>query len=251
MSRIPKRRLILNLPPVLPDPSPLTKLNSIEVSDLTYMSNVNATTRTRVYLLRHGATSANREVPYRLQGASQDLNLDELGLVQARCAGIALAHVELSAVYSSPLLRAMQTASAVASHRQLVVRPVPELTEANVGDWEGLTWDEVRERDPDLFSLFMANPGTVPYRNGESFQDVQNRCTPVINALAQLHPNQSIAIVGHNVVNRTYLASLLRLPISQARSLAQANGGINIIDYLDGRPSLITMNANLHLDTSE
>lgn len=206
---------------------------------------------TVVYLLRHGATAANRCVPYRLQGRGADLPLDPLGEAQALRTAEVLAGRDLTAVYSSPLLRARQTADRVAGGAGLVPVIVPALTEADVGLWEGLSWEEIRRRDPDRLERFLAAPGTVPYPGGESFLDVQRRVAPALAALAEAHPEGRIAVVGHNVVNRAYLALLLGLPIDRARSLRQANGGINVL-HLDGSETpVLTLNACLHLDGLE
>lgn len=203
---------------------------------------------TFIYLLRHGATAANREVPYRLQGRGSDLPLDAVGRMQAEAAALALAHVDLAAVYSSPLLRAIQTAEAVAAQRGLNVMADPALIEGDVGRWEGLTWDEAALRDPAEHRRFLDDPGTTPYPDGESFLDVQRRATPAIARLAARHDGAAIAIVGHNVLNRAYLALLLGLPIAKAREIRQSNGGVNVIEVEAARSVVHTLNAALHLD---
>lgn len=203
---------------------------------------------TRIYLLRHGATALNRLVPYRLQGRCSNPELDEAGVEQATRAAKALACIPLAAVYSSPLQRAVQTARYVALPRGLQVGVVPELIEADIGRWEGLTWDEVSTLERELYQRFMANPGTEPYPEGESFQDVQRRVSPVIAGLAAAHEGESIAVVGHNIVNRAYLAGVLGLPIDAARGIRQANGGINAIQYDQGIAVVISMNESLHLE---
>lgn len=203
---------------------------------------------TRVFLLRHGATALNRLVPYRLQGRRTDPALDELGIAQAGRAATALGNVALAAIYASPLLRALQTAEILSRPQGHRPEAVPDLTEAELGRWEGLTWDEVAARDPDLYKQFLAHPGTAPYPEGESFQEVQQRVTPALAALAARHPGEAIAVVGHNVVNRAYLAGVLGLPIDAARGIRQANGGINEIRYENGSPTLISLNESLHLE---
>ena len=203
---------------------------------------------TLVYLLRHGATAANRCAPYRLQGRGTDLPLDAVGQAQSLRAAEALAGRGVQAVYCSPLLRARQTAAAIAGHAGLAAVAVPELTEADIGSWEGLTWDEVRARDPDRLARFLAAPGTEPYPGGESFLDAQRRVAPVLEALASAHPDGRIAVVGHNITNRAYLALLLGLPIDRARALRQANGGINVLHLAGPDAHVITLNAALHLD---
>ena len=128
---------------------------------------------TIVYLLRHGATAANREIPYRLLGRSLDLPLDEEGVEQARRAGEALRGHRLAAVYSSPMLRAVETAAGVARPHGLEPIVVEGLIEADLGRWEGLTWEQARAGDPGHHEAFFARPGAVPYPDGESFLDAQ------------------------------------------------------------------------------
>lgn len=201
-----------------------------------------------VYLIRHGATAANRERPYRLQGRGSDLPLEPIGVAQAERAAQALAKAKLDAVYSSPARRAVETAWEIARGRGLRPIAVPAIDEADVGLWEGRTWAEIERIDPERHRRFMADPGTVPYPEGESFLDVQNRVVPALEALARRHEGARIAVVGHNVVNRAYLAQVLRLPIAQARAIRQANGGVNLIAYRADGPTLVTLNACLHLE---
>lgn len=204
---------------------------------------------TRVYLVRHGATAANLFVPYKLQGRGSDLPLDDLGQAQATSAGRALQRLAIQAVYSSPLTRAMQTAEAICRFHDLGPIPDGGLIEGDVGDWEGLTWEEAKAQDPEAHRRFFENPGESPYPNGESFLDVQKRVCPVVHQIASNHRGESIAMVGHNILNRAYLAALLGLPISKAREIRQSNGGINVIEIEPGGHSVVlTLNATLHLD---
>jgi broad specificity phosphatase PhoE len=205
-----------------------------------------------VFLIRHGATGANRAVPYRLQGRATDLPLDELGRAQAARAAEALqlAGVRPSAVFTSPLLRAFETARVVGAPRGVEPEAVAELVEADVGRWEGLTWDEARARDPEDYRRFHDDPGTVPYPGGESFADVAARVGPAIARLAGGYPGASIVVVGHNVVNRAFLAGPLGLPIGLARTIRQSNGGISLVEY-DGPgapPRVVMLNGCLHLE---
>lgn len=203
---------------------------------------------TRIYLLRHGATALNRAVPYKLQGRRTDHPLDEVGREQARRAAAALAHLPIAAAYSSPLLRAVETAAAVAEPHALEPIAVTDLIEGDVGRWEGLTWDEARDQDPEWHARFHERPGTTPYPDGESFEQVGRRASAALADLARRHPNGRIVVVGHNILNRAVLAGPLGLSIDQARSIRQANGGINVLDHDGDRIQVITLNACLHLD---
>lgn len=207
-------------------------------------------TMTRIYLLRHGATAFNRARPYRLQGRRHDPPLDELGIAQATAAAGVLARLDasLAAVYSSPLARALETARLVAGPHGLSPIALPDLIEAELGRWEGRTWEEIAESEPEDYRRFLANPGTVPYPEGESFEEVRRRAGPALLRAAAAHVGRPIAVVGHNVVNRAILAGLLGLPIDLARGIRQANGGINVIEYEDSSMSVVTLNSAFHLD---
>ena len=205
---------------------------------------------TRVYLIRHGATANNLAVPYRIQGAASDPPLDPPGIEQARRASDVLAGLRLAAVYSSPMLRASETARSVAR----AARP---------GADRRRRADRGRRRPlggPDLGRGPRPGPGPLrrrswpipapsPIPRGESFLDVRHRACPPSSSLASAHPGGRIAVVAHNVVNRACLAPLLGLPIDRARALRQANGGINVIDF-DGAsaPSVETLNSRFHLE---
>ncbi|MDR3635581.1 MAG: histidine phosphatase family protein [Isosphaeraceae bacterium] len=202
---------------------------------------------TTIYLLRHGATALNRLVPYRLQGRATDLPLDPEGVEQARCAAVALERVPLAAVYCSPLLRALETARIVASPHGREPVAVDALTEADIGRWEGQTWEDIEESEPERFRQFHARPGTVPYPDGESFLDVQRRVTPAFQRIAADHAGAHVAVVGHNVVNRAYVAGVLGLSINRARAIRQANCGINVLHFRRGKVELMTLNACFHL----
>ncbi|MDX2038534.1 MAG: histidine phosphatase family protein [Isosphaeraceae bacterium] len=204
---------------------------------------------TIVYLVRHGATAANLDVPYRLQGRGLDLPLDAAGRSQAEAASraLAIAGVEVAAVVASPLLRSRETAEIIAEPRGLEVVVESDLIEADLGRWENLTWDQAQALDPEHHDRFHAAPGTVPYPGGESFLDVQRRVTPALARTAAAYAGRSIVVIGHNVTCRAYLAGLLGIPIDRARAIRQANGGINVIRYDGEKPTVVTVNACLHL----
>jgi broad specificity phosphatase PhoE len=205
---------------------------------------------TRLYLIRHGTTALNRYVPYRLQGRALDPPLDALGREQARLAGTALSSIPMDAVYASPLLRAVETARAIARPHDLGVETVAPLVEVDVGSCEGKTWAEVECDDPVGFRLFRAETGTAPYPGGgESYLDVQRRATPAVRSIAMSHPGGRVAVVAHNVVNRAVLAGWLGVPIERAPAIRQDNAGINVIDFdADGSATVATLNAALHLE---
>lgn len=200
-------------------------------------------------LIRHGATANNVCRPVKLQGCGSDLPLSAEGFQQAEETGRCLAAAGLNAVYASPLLRAQQTAQAIALPHALVVQTIEALTEVDVGQWEGRTWNEVEQTWPDDHRRYMEDPGTTPYLGGESFQQVYDRAEPALRQILQTHQGQILAVVTHNVVNRVLLAPLLGLPLKLARGIHLDNCGICVVRYRAGAAKLITINSVTHMST--
>lgn len=147
------------------------------------------------------------------------------------------------ACYSSPLLRAVQTAELVARPHRLPVIPLGPLTECDAGGWEGLDWDAVRAIDPDGYARFHADPALFGYPGGESYADVHRRAVPALAELLERHAGRAIVAVAHHVVNRTYLAGLLGLPPGQARRIVVGNGAVSVIVRHGGRTMIRALDA--------
>jgi broad specificity phosphatase PhoE len=200
-----------------------------------------------LYLLRHGATDYNLRQPPVLQGRTVNLGLAPVGKRQAELAADFLATAPLQAIYASPLKRAIETAQPLAAKHSLQIGTREELMEVDVGRWESRSWVEIMQTEPEAYRAFQRDPGTHGYAGGENLLNVQERAAPVIEELLAKHVGQSIAIVGHNVVNRTFIARILGLPLIEAKALIQENGCINLIKYQSGEATLHTLNATFHL----
>ena len=203
--------------------------------------------RTTLFLLRHAATEANLAHPPRLQGRRHNPPLAPLGIRQAELTRDFLAVRPIDHCYSSPLRRAMQTAAIVAEPHGLAPKPVDDLTECDVGAWEGRSWAEVRARNPEAYRASMDDPAGFGYPGGENFQQVHRRATRAIEDLLQRHAGESVLVVSHHVVNRVYLAGLLGLPPGRARQVSLDNCGISMVLREDGRTSVTMLNAAFHL----
>jgi broad specificity phosphatase PhoE len=203
--------------------------------------------KTILYLLRHGATEANLARPARLQGRKLDPPLAKLGVRQAEATRDFLAIRPVDYCYSSPLKRAMQTAAIVAAPHGLSPQPLDALAECDVGEWEGLDWQTIRNRDPEAYERYMSDPGRFGYPGGESFAEVYARVSEAVENLLAVHAGQAILVVAHHVVNRTYLAGLLGLGMEQARQVTLDNCGISIVIRDGNETTLATLNAAFHL----
>ena len=200
-----------------------------------------------LYLIRHGATENNLSHPPLLQGSGANPELSAKGLAQAERTAAQLSQTSIQAVYSSPLKRAMQTGTPIARTHALTCRAVPELIEVNVGSWQDRHWSEIEKSEPEAYQNFIRDPETHPYAGGESFGDVANRVIPIFQQLVESHPGETIVVIGHNVVNRVFLAHVAHIPLSKSREIRQANCGINLIRYHKKKLQLVTMNAMFHL----
>ncbi len=203
---------------------------------------------TTLYLLRHGATAANEQRPYVLQGDQTDGPLSPTGRMQATAVAEFLSDHPIDHIYCSPLKRALQTAQSIADRHDLVPSQEPRLSEVHVGRWEGLAWTTIMDRFPQEYRRFIENPADNPYLGGESYRDVRDRVQPAVQDVLRRHPGELVLIVAHNVVNRSFLANLLGLDLKLAKSIRQTNTGINVIREQDGEQELITLNACFHLN---
>lgn len=201
-----------------------------------------------VYLIRHGATEANERRPYILQGRGINGPLSERGQAQADAVATFLADHRVDAVYCSELVRACQTAERVAAAHRLTPQTVADLGEVDVGRWEGMSWNVIREEFPEAYEAFMADCMQNPYLEGESYADVGQRTLPALEEILTRHPGQTVAVVAHNVVNRVCLGRLLDLSTQRIRTLKQSNCCINVIERDEsGATSVVTLNSRFHL----
>jgi len=200
-----------------------------------------------IYLIRHGATRSNLERPPRLQGRGVNYGLCKVGRQQARQAGRLLAPLSLAAVYSSPMLRSVETAEIIASSHNLHVEMVADLHEVDVGEWEGRGWDEIERDYPDQHRLFFENPAEHGYVGGETLDELLRRILPCFEQIAADHPGHEVAVVAHSVVNRTLITHLLNLPMQFNRRISQQNGAVNVIRANRGQLKVKTVNSTFHL----
>jgi len=202
---------------------------------------------TTILLARHGATGSNLARPYILQGRGVNFELDPLGVQQAEALAAELKDAPITAVYASPLKRSQETAAIAAKPHHLTPVIIEDITEAETGEWEGLSWDKIAAGWPKEKAAHDDDPSKQGYPGGESFLDVRNRCIPAFQTLADKHAGETILIVGHNVVNRVSLADWMGIPIRYSRRLPQNNAAYNVILFPHGKVHVQTVNVTRHL----
>lgn len=151
-----------------------------------------------LWLVRHGQTDWN--ITGRWQGqAPHAPGLNETGRAQALAIREQMHGNNFSAIYSSDLLRARQTAELIAKPLGLTVTLEPRLREMNLGAWEGVLSEEIEANYPQILVERARNPFETPAPNGESPRDVAERVQAAIDEITNKHPNKSILIVAHGV----------------------------------------------------
>jgi probable phosphoglycerate mutase len=197
-------------------------------------------TPTRFLLLRHGQTELSGERRYSGRG---DVELTRVGQQQAKAAAARLSGMDFTAVVSSPLARARQTAAAITDH----VTVHDGLIETDFGDWERLTFAEAAARDPELHGRWIRDPG-VAAPNGESFDAVLTRVRATRDELLQRYAGETIVVVSHV----TPIKSLLRLGLDSGPSLLFRLhldlASLSVVEwYPDGNASVRLVNDTSHL----
>ncbi len=180
---------------------------------------------TAVFLVRHGSTEWNAQ--RRAQGQA-DIPLTDKGRLQALEAAERLASFELSAVYSSDLQRAFDTAKAIADVAGVEVRTDPAFREIDQGEWTGLSVDEIARRWPQLWGParhYSARPG------GESPEQVRRRSLEGLERAIRAHPEGAIAVVSHGGTIRWMCAEAMGYDDRRSGRLrGVGNGGIVLIN---------------------
>ena len=194
----------------------------------------------KLFLIRHGQTDGN--VALRYYGHT-DIMLNERGREQASGLAIRLSHEPLDRIYSSDLARAYETARIIARGHGLDVQRSRRLREIDLGDWEGLTFEEIKARDEELVRQWMVEFETHRMPNGESVAEFRSRVEYEIKNIIAKNRDQTVAIVTHGGVTRMVLCYLLGWDLSSFWHLCQDTGCLNVIDLKSGKPSLLLLNS--------
>ena len=176
-------------------------------------------------LVRHGQTDEN--VSGRISGQGP-APLNVRGLEQAQAAAEVLTCLGVTHVFSSPVVRARQTADVLAERLQLELEELPDLREVGYGDWEGKHFGEVRHH-PVAQQVFN-NPMEAVFPNGESLPDVQRRGVQVTEFVHQTHPQGVVVLVSHGDLIRMTLAHYLAMPFNEYRRINLDNGALSVVE---------------------
>lgn len=203
---------------------------------------------TRLYLVRHGQSAGNAEGRF---GGHGPTPLSELGMKQAEITAAALSKENISAIYSSDLYRAVQTAEPLARLANVPVLTKSAFRERNVGVLEGLTFDESRQQHPkDYFALVNRNYHHVITR-GESYRQLVKRAMNELWDILRKHQGERVAVFSHTgaiCFMTLHLMGAIRRDTKQTPWLITSNCGINRFE-IRGRNNVrvLAINDTRHL----
>lgn len=205
-------------------------------------------TATKLFLVRHGQSAGNAEGRF---GGHSATPLSDLGQEQARLTANALAKENINAIYSSDLLRAVQTAEPLAKKVNLEIITSPALRERNVGVLEGLTFDESKEAHPDdYYALVNRNIHHV-ITEGESYRNLLNRISAELRDILRRHRGERIAIFTHTgalCFMTLHLLGAIHRNTKQTPWIITSNCGINRFEIRGPRNvRVLALNDTRHL----
>jgi broad specificity phosphatase PhoE len=199
---------------------------------------------TTLLLIRHGVTDWN--IAQRWQGHA-DIPLNKTGQQQAEALANRLASWPINAVISSDLQRCVQTAVPLAAPHNLQPVFTTHWRERHVGDFEGMTTEEVRARFPELW-------GNSPRRfvdppNGEAFPQLRQRVLAAYETVLADYPHQMVAVVSHGGTLHTLIREVIGLDGEEyGRFSLRGNTGLSIIEVTDHGAYLTRLNDTSHLE---
>ena len=203
---------------------------------------------TRLYLIRHGQSAGNAEGRF---GGHGPTPLSDLGVQQAERTANVLAKEGIDVIYSSDLIRAIQTAEPLAKLLDIPVNTSKAFRERNVGVLQGLTFDESRESYPqDYYALINRNINHV-ITDGESYRQLLKRITGELRTILRTHQYERIAIFSHTgaiCYLTLFLLGAIHRNTKTTPWIITSNCGINRFEFRGPRNvRLLALNDTRHL----
>jgi broad specificity phosphatase PhoE len=158
---------------------------------------------------------------------------------QARALVAELAQFALAAVYTSPLVRAADTARVVAEPHSLTPIELDALAEIDFGDADGLTFDDL---PAELQEGLLRDPTTVGFPGGETYPELQQRVCAALDAIVANHAGDAVAVITHAGPIRAALARWLCMDGGAVFRIDQRFASVNIVEWLDGVPFVRLVN---------
>ncbi len=194
----------------------------------------------QIIFLRHGQAKNNTDRV--LAGRTEGIPLTEAGIKQAEHTAELLEHMNISAIYSSPIQRAKHTAEIVGQHNSIDVIIDDRLIELDMGKFTGMPYDEIINSHGNVFMKFYNGELEIAHNGVETFFDVKKRVLGIVDHIIASHPDQNVVLVTHMDPIKAMLSTIVDLSATNLFELIIANASLNIFREKDQKFSLSGLN---------
>ena len=193
---------------------------------------------TYLFLVRHGENEWTERGA--LAGRTPGVRLNEKGRAQAQAVAERLKAQPISAIYSSPLVRCIETAQPLATALNLPLSVESGVLEVDYGDWRGGELKELGKRPEwQLVQLF---PGGFRFPGGETLREVQSRVIMTLERIRTQRQGEAVAVYAHGDVLRTCLAYYLGTPLDLFQRIQISTASVSLVAFHRFGPSILAMN---------
>ena len=194
-----------------------------------------------IIFLRHGQAENNTKRI--LAGRTEGVPLTKIGIEQAEQIGKYLKPIDISAIYSSPIERADNTAKIVAESNSIDYKLDERLTELDMGKFTRMPYDEIFAKHGNVFLKFYSNDPIISKYNVETFPHVQKRVMDMLDYTIKKHDQENVLLVTHMDPIKSVIAKVIDLKPLSLFELIIANCSLTIIKHHDEKLSLSAINA--------
>ena len=194
-----------------------------------------------IIFLRHGQAENNTKRI--LAGRTEGVPLTKIGIEQAEQIGKYLKPIDISAIYSSPIERANNTAKIVAESNSIDYKLDERLTELDMGKFTRMPYDEIFAKHGNVFLKFYSNDPIISEHNVETFPHVQKRVMDMLDYTIKKHDQENVILVTHMDPIKSVIAKVMDLKPLALFELIIANCSLTIIKHHDEKLSLSAINA--------
>ena len=194
----------------------------------------------QIIFLRHG--QAKNNVERILAGRTKGIPLTETGIQQAQHTAELLEHMNISAIYSSPIQRAKHTAEIVGEHNSIDVKIDDRLIELDMGKFTGVPYDEIFTSHGNVFMKFYNGELEIAHNGVETFSEVKKRVLGIVDHVIENHPDENVVLVTHMDPIKAMLSTVVDLSPTNLFELIIANASLNIFREKECKFSLSGLN---------
>ena len=194
----------------------------------------------QIIFLRHGQAKNNTERI--LAGRTEGIPLTDTGIKQAEHTAQLLEHMNISAIYSSPIQRARHTAEIAGKHNSLDITIDDRLIELDMGKFTGMAYDEIFNSHGNVFMKFYNGELEIAHNGVETFSEVKKRVSGIVEHVIQKHADENVVLVTHMDPIKAMLSTIVELSPTNLFELIIANASLNIFRERDQKFSLSGLN---------